>query len=317
MTRAETSFGIVRRMPVESRVEVGIYLPQVGFTYDEILERARWVEELGFHSLWLFDHLYFEGMDLPTFEGWTLASALLAQTTTLRVGHLVLCANFRHPVVLGKMASTLDVISGGRLMLGLGSGSVEDEHHRAGLPWGTFAERTERLETTLDTVTRMFAGQHEVPNTPLPTSRPPVIVGGGGARTLDLVARYADWWNCPTYSLSELDAKIAVLRDACARVNRDPDSIRLSTESVLALAATEAEVGEVTRLAERRFGADAWGLHASEHIGTPDTVVPRLRAAVDKGVSFFVFFLHDRVSRATLRLLAEEVVPHLNQGARE
>ncbi len=295
-------------------VEVGIYLPQVGFTYDEMLERARWVEEFGFHSLWLFDHLYFEGMDLPTFEGWTLATSLLAQTTTLRIGHLVLCANFRQPVLLGKMASTLDAISGGRFVLGVGSGSVEDEHRRGGFPWGSFGERTERLEATLDTVTQMFAGEHGVPNNPLPSPRPPIVVGGGGARTLELVARYADWWNCPTYSLSELDAKIAMLGEACTAVGRDPATIRLSTESVLALAPSPSEVDEVARLAERRFGADAWGLHASEHIGTPDTVVRRLRALVDKGVTFFVFFLHDRVSRATLKLLAEEVVPQLRSG---
>src|SRR3954453_20479910 len=300
----------------EQKVEVGIYLPQVGFSYDEILERAHWVEELGFHSLWLFDHMYFEGMDLPTYEGWTLATVLLSQTTSLRVGHLVLCANFRHPVLLGKMASTLDAISGGRLMLGLGSGSVEAEHESGGFPWGSFAERTARLETTLDTVTKMFAGEHEVPNNPLPTSRPPIIVGGGGARTLDLVARYADWWNCPTYSLADLDDRIELLREACTRNGRDASAIRLSTESVLALAATDADVPEVARLAERRFGADAWGLHATEHIGTPDTVVPRLLDAVDKGVTFFVFFLHDRVSRSKFQLLADELVPRLNSGDR-
>lgn len=299
----------------DQRVEVGIYLPQVGFTYDQILERARWVEEFGFHSLWLFDHIYFEGMDLPTLEGWTLASSLLAQTTSLRIGHLVLCANFRHPVLLGKMASTLQAVSSGRLILGLGSGSVEDEHRRGGFPWGSFAERTQRLADTLDTVSAMFAGEHVVPNNPVPTPRPPIVVGGGGPRTLELVAQYADWWNCPTYALADLDAKIALLHEACGRAGRDPATIRLSTETVLALARTEADVPEVTRLAERRFGADAWGLHASEHIGTPDTIVTRLREAIDKGVTFFVFFLHDRVSRDTLQLLAEEVVPHLNSGA--
>jgi alkanesulfonate monooxygenase SsuD/methylene tetrahydromethanopterin reductase-like flavin-dependent oxidoreductase (luciferase family) len=311
----------------EQRVEVGIYLPQVGFTYDEILERAQWVEELGFHSLWLFDHIFFEGMDLPTLEGWTLATSLLSRTRTLRLGHLVLCANFRHPVLLGKMASTLDAISDGRLLLGLGSGSVEDEHRRAGFPWGTFADRTERLEETLDIVTRMLAGErvsfdgahyavNDVPNIPAPSQRPPVVVGGGGARTLELVAKYADWWNCPTYSLAELETKIGLLHEACARVGRDPATIRLSTESVLALAPSEREVADVAALAERRFGGGGWGLHASEHIGTPESVVRRLREAVGMGVTFFVFFLHDRVSRATLELLATEVVPHLNTGDR-
>jgi alkanesulfonate monooxygenase SsuD/methylene tetrahydromethanopterin reductase-like flavin-dependent oxidoreductase (luciferase family) len=252
---------------------------------------------------------------------------LLSQTRTLRLGHLVLCANFRHPVLLGKMASTLDAISDGRLLLGLGSGSVEDEHRRAGFPWGTFADRTERFEETLDIVTRMLAGErvsfdgvhyavNDVPNIPAPSQRPPVIVGGGGARTLELVAKYADWWNCPTYSLAELETKIGLLHGACARVGRDPATIRLSTESVLALAPSEREVAEVAARAERRFGGAGWGLHASEHIGTPESVVRRLREAVGMGVTFFVFFLHDRASRATLELLATEVVPHLNTGDR-
>ena len=165
-----------------------------------------------------------------------------------------------------------------------------------------------------------FDGAHyalnDVPNIPAPATRPPVIVGGGGARTLELVAKYADWWNCPTYSLSELETKISLLHETCARVGRDPATIRLSTESVLALAPSERELPGVTALAERRFGDSAWGLHASEHVGTPATVVRRLREAIDMGVTFFVFFLHDRVSRSTLQLLAEEVVPHLNSGDR-
>jgi alkanesulfonate monooxygenase SsuD/methylene tetrahydromethanopterin reductase-like flavin-dependent oxidoreductase (luciferase family) len=222
------------------------------------------------------------------------------------------------------MASTLDAVSDGRLLLGLGSGSVEAEHARAGLPWGSFTERTERLEETLAVVTGMLAGDRvthqgrhytvtDVPSLPAPVQRPPIVVGGGGARTLDLVARYADWWNCPTYALDELDGKLALLRQACERVGRDPASIRLTTESVLALAHDERAVPEVTALAERRFGAPAWGLHASEHIGTPATVLPRLQAAVAKGVTMFVFFLHDRVTRQSLELLANEVVPHLTR----
>ena len=122
------------------RVDFGIYVPQLAFGYDDVLGRARLCDELGISSLWLFDHLYGPELpDTPAFEGWTLATALLAQTTRLRVGHLVLCATFRHPALLAKMATTLDVISGGRLELGIGSGSYEPEHERAGIPWGTFA----------------------------------------------------------------------------------------------------------------------------------------------------------------------------------
>jgi alkanesulfonate monooxygenase SsuD/methylene tetrahydromethanopterin reductase-like flavin-dependent oxidoreductase (luciferase family) len=299
---------------------VGIYLPQVGFSYDALLERARWVEELGFDSLWLFDHLFFEGPPAPTLEGWTLAAALLQATSRIRVGHLVTCNNFRHPVLVAKMASTLDAISGGRFVLGMGSGSVAHEHEVTGLPWGSFAERTSRLEESLDIITRLLAGEtvshtgahytvDGVVCSPAPERPIPLVLGGGGARTLDLVARYADWWNCPTYSLHDLPGRIDALRDACARHGRDPSAIRLTTESVLALAASEADLPGVQALAEKRFGAAAWGLHASSHIGTPAIVISRLRAAIDAGVRTFVFFLHDRVTRSTLELLSETVVP--------
>ena len=120
--------GSLPRVPVE----FGIYVPQLGFDYAQIRERADACEALGFHSIWFFDHLYGPELpDLPSLEGWTLATAVLAQTTRLRVGHLVLSATFRHPALLAKMATTLDVISGGRLELGLGSGSYPPEHERA------------------------------------------------------------------------------------------------------------------------------------------------------------------------------------------
>src|SRR5438046_8310428 len=112
-------------------------LPQLGFSYADLLTRARLSEELGFDSFWCFDHLYGPAVpNLDAFEGWTLATALLAQTTKLRVGHMVLCATFRHPVLLGKMATTLDAISDGRLNIGIGRGSYEREHDEAAIPWG-------------------------------------------------------------------------------------------------------------------------------------------------------------------------------------
>ena len=189
----------------------------------------------------------------PSFEGWTLASFLLAQTTRLRLGHLVLCNNFRHPALLAKMATTLDVCSGGRFEFGLGSGSVEDEHLRTGLPWGSFPERSERLAEALQIVTDMFAQEqtsfvgrhyeiHDVPNLPPPVQRPrpPIHVGGIGLRhTLPLVARYADVWNVPTYGLADWQAKEAVLEGECAKIGRDPATIRRSHQAVLVLAADE------------------------------------------------------------------------------
>jgi alkanesulfonate monooxygenase SsuD/methylene tetrahydromethanopterin reductase-like flavin-dependent oxidoreductase (luciferase family) len=309
-------------------IEVGIYVPQVALSFEDVRHRAERCEQLGIRSLWLYDHLYAPGLPgRPSLEAWTLATALLAVTRTLRVGHLVLCNQFRHPALLAKMAATLDVVSGGRLDLGIGSGSYEVEHHQAGLPWGTAAERTERLAETLEILTRAFAdpgglvefeGVHyavrELPTLPRPVQqpRPPIVVGGAGERrTLPLVARYADVWNVPTYALGELDRKLGILREQCARIGRDPASIRLSVEAVLALAPDAASLPEVRALAERRFGDPGYGLRDGGLVGTPQAVVERLQALQEMGFDQAILLTHDRAADETLELLAAEVLPHL------
>ena len=218
-----------------SKPEIGVYLPQMGFTYEQILHRAQRCDELGIDSLWLYDHLYGPGApDYPSMEAWTLATALLSRTERIHVGHMVLCNQFRHPAVLAKMATTLDQISEGRLQLGLGSGSIEDEHNRPGMEWGTFGDRSARLGETLEILHQAFAnevidfaGKHftvrDIPIKPGPVQqpRPPIVVGGVGEKyTLPLVARYADVWNIPTYALGQLEHKVAVLRSVCAEIGR-------------------------------------------------------------------------------------------------
>lgn len=305
-------------------VRFGIYLPQVGFSGDELLERALLCEQLGIGSLWLMDHLYPPELpDVPSFEAWTLATTLLARTTRLRVGHLVLSATFRHPALLAKMATSLDVLSGGRLELGLGSGSYAPEHERAGIPFGSARERALLLGETLEILTRAFRGPRcdfagerftvrDLPNLPPPVQQPgpPLHVGGGGLRfTLPLVARYADVWNCPTYALGELGHKQAALAAECARIGRDPESLGLSLEAVLVLVRERAEVDAALALARRRFAGPGWGLDAGGFVGTPDDVVARITDCVARGITSFVFFTHDRAAPATLRLLAERVLP--------
>jgi len=307
-------------------IDVGIYVPQVALSFDDLRHRAERCEQLGIRSLWLYDHLYGPGLPkLPSLEAWTLATALLACTRTLRVGHLVLCNQFRHPALLAKMAATLDVVSSRRLDLGIGSGSYEPEHGEAGLPWGTAAVRAERLTETLEILTRAFAGDvvdfegahytvRGLPTLPRPVQqpRPPIVVGGAGERrTLPLVARYADVWNVPTYALSELDRKIGALREHCERIGRDPASIRLSVEAVLALAPDDAALPSVREVAERRFGDPGFGLHDGGLVGTAPAVVERLRALHELGFDQAVLITHDRASDETLELLATAVLPHL------
>ncbi len=298
-------------------MELGLYVPQVAFGFDDLLHRARRCEEAGIRSLWLYDHLYAPGLpSAPSFEGWTLATALLARTERLRVGHLVLCNGFRHPVVLGRMIATLDAISGGRLDVGLGSGSVAEEHHQAGLPWGTAAERSDRLRETLEVLGPMLRGEAVLglpPLLPVPDPPPPIVIGGAGERyTLPLVARHADVWNVPTYALGELDRKLDALRAACDAAGRDPAGIRLSVEAVLALAPDDAALPGVRALAERRFGAPGYGLDAGGLVGTPAQVVDRLGELRALGFDHVVVLTHDRAGDETIDLLATEVLPHLD-----
>jgi alkanesulfonate monooxygenase SsuD/methylene tetrahydromethanopterin reductase-like flavin-dependent oxidoreductase (luciferase family) len=262
---------------------------------------------------------------LPSLEAWTLATALLSRTERIEVGHMVLCNQFRHPAVLAKMATTLDQISSGRLQLGIGSGSIEDEHTRAGIEWGSFKERSQKLGETLEILDQAFTtesidfkGEHfsvrEMPINPGPVRkpRPPIIIGGVGEKyTLPLVARYADVWNVPTYALGELEHKIAALRSACADIGRDPDTIVMSIEAVMALAPDDAALPQVRQFAEKRFGGPGFGLQDGGLIGTPPAVVERLRELQAMGFRQIVLFTHDRASDETLELLASKVIAQL------
>jgi alkanesulfonate monooxygenase SsuD/methylene tetrahydromethanopterin reductase-like flavin-dependent oxidoreductase (luciferase family) len=304
----------------------GVYVQQAGADYEDWVRRARHLEELGFDSLWLGDHFSASALrDPPAFESWTLATALLMQTTRLRIGHLVLCATFRHPAVLGKMATTLDVLSGGRLNFGVGSGSSEPEHHQMGIPWEGLGDRSELLEDTLAIVTGMFTGEPttyegkhfqiaELPNLPPPTQQPhpPIYVGGIGERwTLPLVARFADVWNVPFRALGDLGRKQDVLDAECARLGRDPHTIRRSLEAVTVVARDDATLERARAVAEQRYSGPQWGLHDAGLVGTPDAVVHRLGELMELSFTEFVFFAYDRDEPTVLELLASDVLPQL------
>jgi alkanesulfonate monooxygenase SsuD/methylene tetrahydromethanopterin reductase-like flavin-dependent oxidoreductase (luciferase family) len=306
--------------------DIGIYIPQVTDSYEQVLAQARHVEQLGLGSFWLFDHLYTPGLPgRPALEAWTLATALLANTTSLRVGHLVLDNNLRHPALLAKMIGTVDVVSGGRFELGIGSGSVEIEHVQAGLPWGTFAERSARLGEALAVITGAlttedfsYEGEHyqvrDLPFRPGPVQRPypPIHVGGMGQRyTLPLVAQYADVWNVPTYGLDEWKATAQVLDECCQRIGRDPATLRRSHEAVLVLAADAAGLAAASEQALRRYPGPGFGVEAGGYVGTPAQVADHIGALSEAGIDQFTFIPYDRGSKDVLDLLATEVLPQL------
>src|SRR5262249_6607414 len=191
------------------------------------------------------------------------------------------------------------------------------------LEFPTDRVRAERLDEALQVLKRLFTedaptfpGRHyrldAAPSLPRPVQapHPPIHIGGAGERrTLPLVARHADVWNCPTYALGELPQKLAALRAECESIGRDPASLRITEEAVLALAPRADQVEEARTLAARRFPGPGWGFEAGGYCGAPDVIARRIEERARLGVNGFVFFLHDRAAPQTIRLLAREVRP--------
>ena len=308
-------------------VDVGIYLPQVALSFDEVLAEAQRVEALGLASFWIYDHLHTPGLpDRSSLEGWTLATALLARTTTLRVGHLVLNNNLRHPALLAKMIATADVISDGRVDIGLGSGSYPLEHEQAGIELGSMAHRSQRLGEALAVVDGLltndvfsFTGDHydvhDLPCLPRPRQqpRPPIHVGGISERhTLPLAARWADVWNVPTYGLPQWEQKAKALDTACEAIGRDPAEIERSHQAVLVLGADDAALRAARDQARRRYAGPAWNVDAGGYVGTPAALVDHIGSMRARGVRRFVFLPADRGRGDMLDLLATSVLPQLD-----
>ena len=242
----------------------GLFLPQLRMDFDVILARTLAAEAAGFDSVWLMDHLAAPAAPAQdTLEGWTLAAALAVRTTTIRIGHLVTCDPFRHPAVLAKMAATVDVLSAGRLELGLGWGSVPDELATFGIGGGDAAERAARLAESIAVLDLMFAGDRfdfrgeHVTLTgaigrpvPVQSPRPPLHIGGAGPRrTMPLVRAHADWWNCPCYAV-----------DRFAELRMLAGGVRASVQRPVALAASPGRVPRWSRSANAgsAAGVGSW-----------------------------------------------------------
>jgi alkanesulfonate monooxygenase SsuD/methylene tetrahydromethanopterin reductase-like flavin-dependent oxidoreductase (luciferase family) len=234
----------------------GVHVPQFRTDVATMVERAHAAEDAGFDGFWLMDHLATPGAPLvDTLESWTLLTALAGATSRIRLGHLVGCNPFRHPAVLAKMAATVDVISGGRLDLGLGWGSVDEELEAFGFGGASRRARAEALDETLQIVELMFSGEpfdHDgrhfrlrgACGRPRPVqTRVPVHIGGAGITlTMPLVARHADWWNCLGSARHRLE-ELAPLRGRA----------RISAQYAVGLAASSAERAGVAAEVARRM----------------------------------------------------------------
>src|SRR5947208_10321677 len=219
-----------------------------------------------FESGWTFDHFYpiFSDPDGPCMEGWTTLTALAQATRRLRVGVLVTGNVYRHPAVLANMAATLDVISGGRLELGIGAGWNEEECSAYGIDLPPLRERFDRFDEACEVIVSLlsnettdFAGRHyrltaaRCEPKPVQRPHPPICIGGGGEqRTLRAVARWAQHWNIPGGGPEVFKHKRDVLHRHCADIGRDPSEITTSTHLRLDPANMDSLVAEARAFAD-------------------------------------------------------------------
>ena len=294
---------------MKEEIGFGLFLPQWRIDFEELVLRAKVAEAAGFDTLWLMDHLWTPGAPSEDcFEAWTLATAIAMRTERIRIGHMVLCDAFRHPSVLAKMATTLDVLSGGRLELGLGWGSVPEEHEAFGIGTRPARERADRLRETLEILRLLFSGEpvdyegrHYQLRGALCRPRPvagtiPIHVGGAGPKlTMPIVAEHADVWNCVSYGVDRLAELVPLAGDA-----------RISVQHPIALLHDRPDAAGLRSEAERRFGA--WGGLIT---GRADEVADALLAEVALGARAFVVQLSDYGEAETIERFAREVIPRV------
>ncbi len=278
-----------------AKLSFGIKTAPQHTTYDAMLAVWREADAIPvFEHAWLFDHFNPINSDVngPCFEGWTLLAAYAAQTERLRVGLMVVGNTYRHPAVLAHMAATVDVLSRGRLDLGLGAGWNEYEHTSMGIPLYTPGERIRRLGEACELIKLLYTrptvdydGRYyqlkEARCEPKPIQKPypPFVIGGGGEQlTLRVVAQHADVWNFSGGPVETFTRKVGILRDHCAAVGRNSAEITLSVQVPV------------------------------DYDSLPETV-QAVQRYVDAGATHLILNLRPPYPAGIVRRLADEVVP--------
>ena len=223
------------------------FWPAASQSYQDVLTLAQHVEQSGWDGLWYADHFMPNAPDTsgPCHEAWTTLAAIGATVPRLRLGTLVSGNTYRHPAVLAKMVASLDQITGGRVVLGLGSAWQENEHTQYGIPFYTVAERLKRLDEACQVIKLLFGQSSsnfdgvyyqlkEASLEPKPVQSPlPLLIGGGGERvTLKITAKHADEWNV-WGNVETLQQKMAILDRHCESIDRDPSEIKRTAVALL------------------------------------------------------------------------------------
>lgn len=293
-----------------------------------MLAVAKRIEDLGYDTAWVYDHFHTvpEPTQEPTFECWTLMAALAATTQRVRLGQMCTCNSYRNPAYLAKVASSVDVISGGRLEFAIGAGWYEHEYLAYGYEYPSDGTRIAQLAEAVEIIKRMwtedeatFEGRHYSVRgainrpRPLQEPHPPLWVAGGGERkTLRVVAEHADFSNFAG-TPETFRAKSAILDRHCEEVGRDPAEIGRTIHLLITVAPDEATLQPVLERVASQAGrpVDAYLRSSQVVAGTPRQVVDRLGEYADAGCVHVTGYFGDAVWGDSLEVFASEVAPAL------
>ena len=315
-------------------IQFGVFMPQgwkmelsgidgAAAKWNTAVDIAVKAEELGYDSIWVYDH--FHNVPRPAheavFECWTTIAAISQRTSRVRLGQMVGCNSYRHPSVLAKITSTVDVISGGRLDWGIGAGWYENEYRGYGFDFPKPKDRIGMLRESVEIVRSMWTESETTYNgryyklsrancdpKPLQQPHPPIWIGGGGEQlTLRVVARYADYSNFGGRP-EEWARKREILKGHCAAVGRDEDEIGKTWSPEVFIRSTEAEVAAAG--SKNLWGEPFESWQAGNLVGTPEQVAEKIQQYVDLGCTGFIPWCSDYPDTETLELFATQVMPN-------
>jgi F420-dependent oxidoreductase-like protein len=314
-------------------MQFGLQHPNFNFDYDgrdasqiidSLKKLATKAENLSFDSFWVMDHFHQISMvgkqDEPMLEGWTTLSVLAGITSKIKLGTLVTGAIYRHPSVLAKMAATLDVLSKGRLFMGIGAAWNQEESLAYGIPFPPNKERLLRLEEAIQIIRKMWTEEpaanfngkyYQIRNAycnpkPLQKPSPPIMVGGTGERqTLKIVAKYADACNL-FGSLETVKRKLSVLREHCKSVGRDYDSILKTKLGFVIIDNDRAMVEKRVQQISKVMPED----QVREFViyGTPEDVLKQIELLEEAGIQYFIADLEPDKEPEALETFADSII---------
>ena len=301
----------------------GVTLPQIKRSWTEASEAAIDFDQLGFDSVWVCDHVYgVPNPALPIFEAWSQLAAVAAITEKVQLGTLVTPPLFRNVGVLAKQVATIDHISNGRTIMGLGAGWFPPEFESYGIPFPSLGKRMQALDETVQALKALwteervsFDGEYcqlrDAVCEPKPIRRPPILVGGSGEKVLmGIAARHADIWNNMAVTQGQLAQKVEAMRKRCDEVGRDFSTLRISQQCTVIIEETEDAARQALTKAQKIFGGHMGsGLEAHGIWGSPAQVVDGIERHRSLGVTDFVIEFFGRNTRPAAQRFAETVIP--------